>query len=232
MITHVDRLTRLLAERLDLESVPDPDWTDRAAMDLSLEFERHRRYQSAKSRELLRTIEAYCKLRKASADGMANGECQMADGECQSAEGNARARRGLPSGRRKPTVLWQGLSTLPHSSTEGLHHALGDVRSADGGVWRPAEQRPAEGETGTEKVTNEAKLEMIQVQDINEFASENRGPARRERTQINGEQRDLDAMTNDRVETIVTAATGQGNSPASSLLSPCFRGSCMRDSAP
>ena len=65
VIKHVERLTKRLAERLELESVPDPDWTDRAAMDLSREFERHRRYQSAKTRELLRTIEAYCRLRKA-----------------------------------------------------------------------------------------------------------------------------------------------------------------------
>ena len=94
VIKHVDRLTKRLAERLDLESVPDPDWTDRAAMDLSREFERHRRYQSAKTGELLRTIEAFCKLRKASADGMANGTCQMADGTCQMAVGEGQVANG------------------------------------------------------------------------------------------------------------------------------------------
>ena len=77
VIRHVERLTKLLAERLDLESVPDPDWTDRAAMDLSREFERHRRHQSAKARELPKTIEAFCKLRKAFA--MRDGDLRTPD---------------------------------------------------------------------------------------------------------------------------------------------------------
>ena len=90
--THVERLKKLLAERLDLESVPDPDWTDRAAMDLSREFERHRRYQSAKTRELLRTIEAFCKLRKAAPEGgLGTGGIPMTEDTCQTAEGEEQA---------------------------------------------------------------------------------------------------------------------------------------------
>ncbi len=128
VIRHVERLTKRLAERLDLESVPDPDWTDRAAMDLSLEFERHRRYQSAKTRELLRTIEAYCRLRKAPSlcgtetcgpqmtDGtcqMTDGTCQMTDGTCQMTDGNERRhmpddRWHMPDDRRgMPESEWQ-----------------------------------------------------------------------------------------------------------------------------
>ena len=91
---HVERLMKLLAERLDLESVPDPDWTDRAAMDLSREFERHRRYQSAKTREPLRTIE------------MADGECQITDGTggvvARSPDLATRANRRTPACPGRP----------------------------------------------------------------------------------------------------------------------------------
>ena len=78
----------------------DPDWADRAAFDGSPAFERHRRYQSAKTRELHRTLDTLRKMRNSEfgtgneeeelAEGegpMANGECQMAEGECQVAEG-------------------------------------------------------------------------------------------------------------------------------------------------
>ncbi len=69
-------------------------------LDCSPAFERHRRYQSARHRELLRTLETLRKMRKEEfgtgngesemADGksqMADGKCQMADGKCQMADG-------------------------------------------------------------------------------------------------------------------------------------------------
>src|SRR5271157_1678102 len=46
------------------------------------QFERHRRYQSAKTRELLRTLDTLCKLRKAGF-GMGDGAEEMAYGKCQ-----------------------------------------------------------------------------------------------------------------------------------------------------
>ena len=114
VIRHVERLTKLLAERLDLESVPDPDWTDRAAMDLSREFERHRRHQSAKARELPKTIEAFCKLRKAPSlcgtetcgPQMTDDTCQMAEGEGHMVDGTCHVAEGLSErateGQRAP----------------------------------------------------------------------------------------------------------------------------------
>ena len=67
-------------ERLDLESVPDDGWTDRAALDCSREFERHRRSQSARTRELLKIIDAFCNLRKAAPEPRrTNGTCQIAE---------------------------------------------------------------------------------------------------------------------------------------------------------
>ena len=73
----VENLTELLARNEAREAVADPDWADRAALDLSPGFERLRRYQSAKIRELQRTLETLCKLRKAELG--VGGESQMED---------------------------------------------------------------------------------------------------------------------------------------------------------
>ncbi len=207
--THVERLKKLLAERLDLESVPDPDWTDRAAMDLSLEFERHRRYQSAKTRELLRTIEAFCKLRKASDNGKADDTCQMADGTGQMAEGEYQMADGTGGVvARSPDLATgadRGSPACPGRPAVDRTAGSGDPRRtamADG-----LTELAAEGETSPKKVTNEAKLEMTQVQDIQELVSENRKLARRERSQIAGDH-GLPSVAIDRLEgpSIITCA--------------------------
>ena len=81
---HVENLKELLASNEAREAVADPDWADRAALDLSAGFERLRRYQSAKTRELQRTLETLCKLRKAEFGsgewGSRKGGWQRADG--------------------------------------------------------------------------------------------------------------------------------------------------------
>jgi len=82
---HVGRLKELLAENLDIEAAADPDWADRAALDCSPAFERHRRYQSAKTRELLRTLDTLRKMRNAEF-GMRNGKAGMAEGGCRAAD--------------------------------------------------------------------------------------------------------------------------------------------------
>ncbi len=102
---HVENLKELLARNEAIEAVADPDWADRAALDLSPGFERLRRYQSAKTRKLQRTLDALRKLRNADfgigngekADGkcqMADGKCQMADGKCQMADGKCQMADG------------------------------------------------------------------------------------------------------------------------------------------
>ncbi len=90
---HVGRLEELLAEHEEIEAEEAAVRYDRAALDCSPEFERHRRYQSARHRELMRTLEAFRKMRIADF-GMGNGEaekaagkCQMSDGKCQMADG-------------------------------------------------------------------------------------------------------------------------------------------------
>ena len=80
----------------------------------------------------------------------------------------------------------------------------GDMRELEG-----LTDQPTKTDTSPKKVTNEAKLETTQVQDIQEFVSENRERARRERSQITSLQRVLDAMANDRVETIVPVGTNR-----------------------
>ena len=62
---HVGRLEELLAEHEQIEAAEAAERYDRAALDCSPAFERHRRYQSARHRELMRTLEEFgnCGLR-------------------------------------------------------------------------------------------------------------------------------------------------------------------------
>ena len=72
------RLEKLLAEHEEIEA---DDWVDRAALDCSPAFERHRRYQSARHRELMRTLETLRKMRKEEF-GTGNGESGVRNAEC------------------------------------------------------------------------------------------------------------------------------------------------------
>src|SRR5208337_3936086 len=82
---HVGRLEELLAVHEEIEADEAAERYDRAALDCSPAFERHRRYQSARHRELLRTLETLRKMRKEEF-GTGNGEGEKADGKCQMAD--------------------------------------------------------------------------------------------------------------------------------------------------
>jgi hypothetical protein len=75
-----------LLEHEEIEEAEAADRADRAALDTSPELERHRRYQSAMTREFLRTLDALRKMRKAERGvgkegwGMADDRWQVADG--------------------------------------------------------------------------------------------------------------------------------------------------------
>jgi len=97
---HVGRLEELLAEHEAIEAEEAAERYDRAALDCSPEFERHRRYQSARHRELMRTLDMLQKMRKEEfgtgigESGMRNGEWesrnggwQMPDGKWQMSDG-------------------------------------------------------------------------------------------------------------------------------------------------
>src|SRR5208337_2772749 len=60
---HVGRLEELLAEHEEIDAEEAAERYDRAALDCSPAFERHRRYQSARHRELMRTLETLRKTR-------------------------------------------------------------------------------------------------------------------------------------------------------------------------
>jgi hypothetical protein len=96
---HVGRLQELLARNEASASAEDTDWAARAGLDGSPAFERHRRCQSARHRELLRTLEALRKMRNADF-GMRNGKVGMPDDECQMANDGCQIPANFPRGRR------------------------------------------------------------------------------------------------------------------------------------
>ena len=82
---HVGRPEELLAEHEQIEAAEAAERYDRAALDCSPAFERHRRYQSARHRELLQTLEALRKMRKEEF-GTGNEEAEKADDREQMAD--------------------------------------------------------------------------------------------------------------------------------------------------
>ena len=82
---HVGRLEELLAEHEQIEADEADERYDRAALDCSPAFERHRRYQSARHRELMRTLETLRKMRNEEF-GTGNREAEKADGKCRMAD--------------------------------------------------------------------------------------------------------------------------------------------------
>src|SRR5208337_3146493 len=74
---HVGRLEELLADHEEIEADEEDEPYDRAALDCSPAFERHRSYQSARHRELMRTLDILQKMRKEEF-GTGNGEDEKA----------------------------------------------------------------------------------------------------------------------------------------------------------
>jgi len=116
---HVGRLQELLAEHEEIEDEEAAERCDRAALDCSPAFERHRRYQSARSRELLRTLDTLRKMRNAEF-GTGNGDAQMADDTCRMADDRCEMRSdGCGEGESSesmPQKCWDllhGASTPP-----------------------------------------------------------------------------------------------------------------------
>src|SRR5208283_1465000 len=72
---HVGRLEELLAEHEEIEAEEAAERYDRAALDCSPAFERHRRYESARHRGLMRTLETLRKMRKEEL-GTGNGKAE------------------------------------------------------------------------------------------------------------------------------------------------------------
>ena len=166
----VENLNELLASNEAREAVADPDWADRAALDLSPGFERLRRYQSAKIRELQRTLDTLCKLRKAEF-GSGNEDAEKADGELLvSDERCAVEVVGCDEGQS---------GELP---PEGNSGPVGTDPAGQPGQGDAVGQCLPDEVKTQQTASNEANLESTQSIYSQEFESENAKPLRRERS--------------------------------------------------
>ena len=195
---HVERLVELQAANEASEAEEDPHWADRAAYDGSPAFERHRRYQSAKTRELHRTLDTLRRMRNTEfgtgneeeelAEGecqMANDECQVAEAECQMAEEESEAEAGgcdeRQSGERTPggslgQILGEDSNlVLDYSTSGGIEIlSLEGTDAADGACQGDGfEDRRACGVKMSQKAPNEPNLESTQSVYSQEFESGN-----------------------------------------------------------
>jgi len=84
----IERLAELLAEHEQIALEGAAELADRAAFGSGARFERLHRYQTARGRELLRTIDTLRKMQKVDL-GTSDEECQMADDKTQSAPEDA-----------------------------------------------------------------------------------------------------------------------------------------------
>ena len=226
---HVERLKELLAAIEASEAEEDPDWADRAAFDGSPAFERHRRYQSAKTRELHRTLDTLRKMRNSEfgtgneeeelAEGegpMAIGEGPMADGECPVPEGGC--DEGLHSelmteGSFDPVVEHDSQPVTEDATEEGAH-AGGQPEQSEArqrllkprispSQWLRESRIQNPGSkmsVRSQKAPNEPKLESMQNVYSQGVEPENAEPAGRERSQSAIGGQVVHGSSKDRVE--------------------------------
>src|SRR5208337_2005841 len=128
---HVGRLHKLLAEHQEIEADEAAERYDRAALDCSPAFERHRRYQSARHRELMRTLETLRKMRKEEF-GTGNGEGEMADVRWRMA--NVRCQMA--------NVRWRMANVRWRMTDAGWRMPDGGCGDAENGL--PTPQAPSE----------------------------------------------------------------------------------------
>jgi len=237
---HVGRLKELLARNEASEAAGDPDWAARAALDCSPAFERHRRYQSAKTRELLRTLETLRRMRNAEfgmrngkagmAEGacraaddecqMANDECQMGDDECQVANDECQMAHDecqMAGGELKsPTQNPESPIQNPVSSEDSTNDKMGILThvgtDAGDGVCQGdgIKQSLDCGVKTLQKAPNEANLESTQRTSSQGVESQNAEPRERERSQFAAGGQVVGGAGEDRVATIVPAGKGGG----------------------
>ncbi len=112
---NVGRLEKLLKEYEAIEAEEADERYDRAALDCSRAFERHRRYQSARTREWLRVLEEFRRMRTE------EGKRKMADREWQMTDGEVEAT-GLVVGQDSNLVLEEStnveIGILSHEDME------------------------------------------------------------------------------------------------------------------
>ena len=120
----VDRLQRLLAANEAREAAGDTDWAPSAGLDCSAAFERLRRAQSARHRELMKTIDELRKMGKEGfgsvdekADGVGSGEGEASGDGVASSEWRVASEIGVTSGQwRVASESGEGSETAPELS--------------------------------------------------------------------------------------------------------------------
>ena len=129
----VVRLEERLAEHEvnDAAMADDPTWMDRAAMDCSPEFERHRRSQSARTRELHRTLEIFLKVRKAGGEGMADGTGEMTNGKEEMADGKGEMTEGTGEFTDGTGEIADGTGEMT-DGTGGMTDGTGEIADGTG----------------------------------------------------------------------------------------------------
>lgn len=193
---HTQRLEALLERNKNLECEELAGWSDRTALDLSPEFERHRHYVSAKTREFHRTLDALRKMRKEggspegegkrekekgeseTGDGkwqIADGKCQMADGEGEMGEGKWQMTGGeVQRGEGREPRTDGEEKTLESDAPAGEKLVQVEV----------ALESLQVGAAMGQKVENKANLELEQVTEAMEFRSETASADAVEQTQF------------------------------------------------
>ncbi len=182
---YITRLKELLAENEANEAMlkDDPTWMDRAAMDCSPAFERHRRYQSARTRELHKTLELLNKMR--------NAEWQMAEGET----GVASGRLPVPvASEEEPAEVASGQWSVASEEKQtgvasGQLPVASEEEPAEGAV--EVVEMVAEGKVTPENAPKEAKSVSTQIVESQIVEPESRSLAGRERSQNASAEREL-----------------------------------------
>ena len=204
---NVGRLEKLLKEYEAIEAEEADERYDRAALDCSRAFERHRRYQSARTREWLRVLEEFRRMRAVAsdqwpvasegkremADGegvvasdkwpvVSEGECQMADGKCQMTDAETMATDVTvdPVVGQNPNLVTEDTTT---DKIEILSHKEKEATDR-------TRQAACDGQGVTndgrlpKKAQNKANLESTQVIELSALKSEHGGSAGSKRSQI------------------------------------------------
>jgi hypothetical protein len=161
---HSHRLAELLAGHDGITDDEAAERADRAALDGSKEFERHRRSQSARHRELMRTLDILRKMRSSEHEKRADG-IERGNGQWQISERNEDTRVRPCANPVRPTTTRDG--------SERSESATGPENDESGPLCH-------------EKAPNEAKAWTSQASVKERFTPRPREIAARDRSRIEG----------------------------------------------
>ena len=202
---NVGRLEKLLKEYEAIEAEEADERYDRAALDCSRAFERHRRYQSARTREWLRVLEEYRKMRKEEmGEGMADGKCQMTDGEVEATD--------LVVGQDSNLILEESpndkIGILSHEEMDTAEHA---------GQGPDEQQSPACSLTVPEKAQNKANFKSTKNYSLLKVKSSSSGLAGQKQSQSARPGAGLGGPGSEPIAMVMPASDGVGKAAGGEL---------------